>query len=209
MEQASDGNGGLDNTSPKAKSVMQSFRHSLPTIGTRGREPTSPSTPKLLHEKPAGGDGGNEADGNEATAVAGVKGNGRGSGGGGEGGGNSGGGGTTDAAAAIAVAAAAAELAAAALASSSPAAVETPDAAPNQNPDLEPSVGKQAEEHLSCKYTKEELLARHWGMNLKQMKRVKALLRMGVCEEDLEIADRLLKMGRFVGSGCRDVREIE
>ncbi|CBN75317.1 conserved unknown protein [Ectocarpus siliculosus] len=38
-------------------------------------------------------------------------------------------------------------------------------------------------------------MARHWGMNLMQMKRVKALLRMGVCEEDLEIADRLLKMG--------------
>lgn len=62
-----------------------------------------------------------------------------------------------------------------------------------------PCPAEQAERHLSCKYTKEELLSRHWGMNLEQMKRVKALLRMGVCEEDLEIADRLLKIGRFVG----------
>ncbi|CAN0519297.1 unnamed protein product, partial [Ectocarpus sp. 12 AP-2014] len=61
--------------------------------------------------------------------------------------------------------------------------------------DPDPSSKDQPGEHLSTKYTKEELMARHWGMNLMQMKRVKALLRMGVCEEDLEIADRLLKMG--------------
>ncbi|CAM9130835.1 unnamed protein product [Ectocarpus sp. 4 AP-2014] len=61
--------------------------------------------------------------------------------------------------------------------------------------DHDPSSKHQLGEHLSTKYTKEELMARHWGMNLMQMKRVKALLRMGVCEEDLEIADRLLKMG--------------
>lgn len=65
---------------------------------------------------------------------------------------------------------------------------------------------KHAEEHLSCKYTKQELMARHWGMSLTQMKRVKALLRMGVCEEDLVIADRLLKMGRWAGGGRRRLR---
>lgn len=62
-----------------------------------------------------------------------------------------------------------------------------------------PSVKPQAEAHLSCKYTKEQLMARHWGMNLDQMKRVKALLTMGVSEEDLVVAGRLLKLGRYVG----------
>lgn len=57
---------------------------------------------------------------------------------------------------------------------------------------------KQAGEHVSCKYTKEKLLERHWGVTIDQMRRVKALLRMGVCEEDLEIADRLIKLGRYV-----------
>lgn len=210
MAQASDGNGDMNNihtgdaATPKASSLLQKVRHPLPIIATRGREPNCTPPPKLLHEKLAGGDGGEGGvggDGRGQTAAdaphipdgpeGGVE-DGRSDGGGGEGGGDSGSGGATDAAAAAAVAAAAAALS---------AAVETSDAAADHNADLEPPTGKQAEEHLSCKYTKEEILARHWGMNLQQMKRVKALLRMGVCEEDLEIADRLLKMGRFVGRG--------
>lgn len=50
--------------------------------------------------------------------------------------------------------------------------------------------------HVSCKYTKAEIMAKHWGLTVEQMGRVKALLRMGVCEEDIAVADRLLKMGR-------------
>lgn len=54
----------------------------------------------------------------------------------------------------------------------------------------------QAGPHVSRKYTKEELLARHWDLNINQATRVKALLLMGVSEEDLVIADRLIKLGR-------------
>lgn len=50
---------------------------------------------------------------------------------------------------------------------------------------------------MSCKYTKEELLARHWSMTKEQMKRVKALLRLGVTDDDIVVADRLIKMGRY------------
>lgn len=63
--------------------------------------------------------------------------------------------------------------------------------------------GQHGELHVSSKYTKEELMARHWGMSTEQMKRVKALLRLGVCEEDLIVADRLLKLGRCVHRVCR------
>lgn len=56
---------------------------------------------------------------------------------------------------------------------------------------------QSAEPHMSSKYTKEELIARQWGLSTNQVKRVKALLRMGVCEEDLVIADRLIKLGRW------------
>lgn len=42
----------------------------------------------------------------------------------------------------------------------------------------------------------EQFVLRKWGMSVEQMKRVKALLRLGVSEEDLVIADRLLKLGR-------------
>ena len=175
MEQAGGDNENLGNThtaveavSTKTNSLVQSLRHSLPTIGSRGRDSAaSAAPPRLLNDKANWGNGG----GNQ----------------GGSGGNGRDGGGTTEASAAAAIAAAAAELSAAALAAAGP----TADANPAHS-----AVGTQAEEHLSCKYTKEELLARHWGMNLVQMKRVKALLRMGVCEEDLEIADRLLKMGR-------------
>lgn len=69
-----------------------------------------------------------------------------------------------------------------------------------------PSVGNheqpeetsyRGESHLSFKYTKEEILARHWGLTVAQTGRVKALLRMGVSEEDLIVAERLLKLGRY------------
>lgn len=219
MEEASGDNGNSDNTktvdvaTPQASgSFMQSLRHSLPTLGSRGREEaTSATPPKPLHQQNmARGDGGNRGDESRESAAGsaphlshGPEGGVKGSGDGGVGGGDNsggGGGGTTDAAAAAAVAAAAHELAAmATLPATGPAAVESPVTATNQEPESRPSTGKQAEGHLSYKYTKEELLARHWGMNLLQMKRVKALLRMGVYEEDLEIADRLLKMGRSVG----------
>lgn len=212
MEQAS-GNGGnlnRDNTvdvvTPKATTLVQSLRHSLPAIGTRGKERTPAEPPKLLHAKRVEGHVGNRDDETRESATGtprishgfkgGVEdGDGRGE----EGGEYSGGKSTIDSATAAAVAAAAAELAAAALAASSPPGTDTSGAASDQQSDLGSSASKKAEEHLSCKYTKEELLARHWGMNVVQMKRVKALLRLGVCEEDLEVADRLLKLGRFVG----------
>ena len=207
MAQTGGADGNLESThttdgaaSPKLNSFVQSLRHSLPTIGSGKESTTSTPAPKLLQEKLPWGNGGGDGDGQTATGAArlsqdpegGAKGscgsNLSGEGESGRDGGGSVRGGASDASAAAAVAAAAAELSAAALAASAPsAASETP---------VGPSEGTQAEEHLSCKYTKEELLARHWGMNLVQMKRVKALLRMGVCEEDLEIADRLLKMGR-------------
>lgn len=221
MERSSGGNGDFNNThtavevvTSKASSVLQGLRPSLPTVGTRGRDLTSTEPQNLLHEKKAGDDGGKQGDGNREPAVVapcfsrGPEGGpestgGRGGGGGedGGGGGDSGSGSTSDAAADAAVAAAAAEHAAAALAATGPEAVVTSEEPTNQKAKLEHSTGKQAEEHLSFKYTKEELMARHWGMNMVQMKRVKALLTMGVCEEDLEIADRLLKMGRFVVEG--------
>lgn len=52
----------------------------------------------------------------------------------------------------------------------------------------------QAGPHVSCKYTKEELLARHWDLSIEQATRVKALLLMGVAEEDLVVAERLIKL---------------
>lgn len=57
------------------------------------------------------------------------------------------------------------------------------------------AVIQQAEEHLSCKYTKDELMWRHWGVSVEQMKRVKALLRLGVSEDDLVIAKKLVNLG--------------
>lgn len=59
------------------------------------------------------------------------------------------------------------------------------------------SSAKHAEEHVSRKYTKEEFMARYWGVSPEQEKRVKALLLLGVNEDDLVIADRLLKLGRY------------
>ena len=68
---------------------------------------------------------------------------------------------------------------------------------------------RKGEEHMSCKYTKEELLTRHNGITVDQIKRVKALLKLGVCEEDMAVADRILKLGGWVqgvGGFCREVR---
>lgn len=130
-----------------------------------------------------GGDDGGEGGGDNCCTGSGGGGEGGREGGDDDGGGDGANNGGADTSSSATAAAAA-------------AAEEDIDAAAGQTGDCSPSPAKKAEEHLSCKYTKEELLARHWGMDLNQMKRVKALLRMGVCEEDLEIADRLLKMGR-------------
>ena len=64
--------------------------------------------------------------------------------------------------------------------------------------EAQPEVFQQTEKNVSYKYTREELMARYWGINMEQVKRVKALLRLGVDEDDLAIASKLLKLGRCV-----------
>ncbi|CAM9637532.1 unnamed protein product [Ascophyllum nodosum] len=64
--------------------------------------------------------------------------------------------------------------------------------------EAQPEVFQQTEKNVSYKYTREELMARYWGINMEQVKRVKALLRLGVDEDDLAIASKLLKLGRPV-----------
>lgn len=53
---------------------------------------------------------------------------------------------------------------------------------------------QQGEPHMSCKYTKDELMERKLGVQAGRLTIMKALLRMGVCEEDLVIAERLMKL---------------
>lgn len=76
------------------------------------------------------------------------------------------------------------------------AAEEAAPAAAVEEEPPEDSPVKRETNHVSSKYTEEQLMARHYGMSMAQAKRVKALLMMGVCEEDLAVADRLLKLGR-------------
>lgn len=195
-------------TATKAnEGTIPSSRHSLPDIGTRGIEHIAVAPSKRLRQDAAGGDGG----GGERIVVAtggAQSAGGQQSGGAGEevSKGDAGGGvGAANVAVAAATAAATTSTGIDAAATATDAPVATAAGAAEKERDTHRDAelggpsGKQAENHLSCKYTKEEFIARQWGMNLLQMKRVKALLRMGVCEEDLEIADRLLKMGRCVG----------
>lgn len=59
------------------------------------------------------------------------------------------------------------------------------------------SSAKHAERQISRSYTKEEFMVKYWGVSPEQEKRVKALLQLGVNEDDLVIANRLLKLGRY------------
>lgn len=54
------------------------------------------------------------------------------------------------------------------------------------------------EPHISTLYEKDDVMAKHFGVTQKQALRTQALLRLGVTEEDVKIAERLLA-SRLVG----------
>lgn len=61
------------------------------------------------------------------------------------------------------------------------------------------------EPHISTLYGMDDVMSKHFGVTQKQALRTQALLRLGVTEEDVKIAERLLA-SRFVGDNVSDGR---
>lgn len=62
------------------------------------------------------------------------------------------------------------------------------------------------EPHLSMLYEKDDVMSKHFGVTQKQALRTQALLRLGVTEEDVKIAERLL--GSRLDGDCVSADEI-
>lgn len=61
------------------------------------------------------------------------------------------------------------------------------------------------EPHISTLYGMDDVMSKHFGVTQKQALRTQALLRLGVTEEDVKIAERLLA-SRFVGDNVSESR---
>ncbi|CAM9167134.1 unnamed protein product [Scytosiphon promiscuus] len=77
------------------------------------------------------------------------------------------------------------------------AVVDTPEEESHEEPDEErrhqrPVSPRMKAPHISTLYEKQDVMVKHFGVTQKQALRTQALLRLGVTDEDVRIAERLM-----------------